>query len=76
MSRVFTELVTMGMSEESAGEIVESLNIHNAYVTKDYLDAKLFEVETRIHRDMWIVFGTMTGMFGIFIGLMTWALKG
>ena len=75
MSRVFTELVTLGMSEESAGEIVESLNIHNALVTKDYLDAKLSTLESKLLWGMVYTMLGMTAIFGLFMTIAAWLVK-
>lgn len=82
MSKVFTELVTLGMSEESAIEIAESLNIHNALVTKDYLRAELAEIRTDIHKMesklLWGMVSALVGsaaIFGLFMTIAAWLVK-
>jgi hypothetical protein len=65
---VYTELLRVGVNEDAARQIADVA--HEGTVTKQYLDLKLAQLESRL---AWKVVGAMVGLtaiFAILVGLL------
>jgi hypothetical protein len=67
---VYTDLVKIGISDESAGVIAEAVSRPDP-VTADYLDKRLAELEAHLLRHINTVLLGMTALFAFFVSVMT-----
>ena len=79
---VYTELIRVGIQEDTAREIDAAVYRSNAIVTTEVLDVRIAQLdkriadmETRLVRTIHFSMIAMTGIFAGFVAAMAWVVK-
>ena len=72
---VYTDLVRIGLADESATAIAEAVQRSTGLVTVEVLDARLAQLETRLVRTIHTSMIAMTGIFAAFVAAMAWVVS-
>ncbi len=70
---IYTELLRLGMADDAARQVAEVA--HEGTVTKQYLDQRLAQLESRLTRTILTTMIAMTGIFAVFVGAMAWVAR-
>lgn len=79
---VYTELVRIGLAEESAQAITEAVERSHAVVTTKgldvwfaHVDTRLAHLETRLTRTIITTMLWMTGIFAFYVAVLAWVIS-
>ncbi|MGH2436790.1 MAG: hypothetical protein ACRDFA_07335, partial [bacterium] len=71
---IYTDLLKIGLTDDSAREIAEAVQRHAGLVTVSDLDVRLAKLETALTRIILSTMIAMTGTFAVFVAGMAWVI--
>ena len=72
---VYTELIRVGVHEETAREIDAAIYKSQRVVTVEILDERLAQLETRLVRTTMTTMIALTGVYAVFVAAMGWVVR-